>query len=628
MSAFAEPQVPGAGPSREGSRGGLAASVIARLAEAVVVCDLDARIVLFNAAAERLYGLPARAVLGRPAGETLVHPGGRPQAMAWPPEGGGRAGFETATLAWHRRSDGTPFDAEIRVSAVRDGDGTLCGFAVLVRDVTEHLAEHGRASSLRSHLEAAAIALVGVDRHDAVTLVNPAAERLFGWPADEMVGRAIWSVVGAHAQLRDPELAARVRAGRTVDLETMVRRRDGRYVAVRIRASARLAPDGAYDGAVVSAVDLSGRRHAEREADSARLQALVGAAADAIISSDPQGRIATWNPGAERMFGLPTAQAIGRRYADIVPDGDRPVLDELHEQLRDGQTVTVRMGGRRADGTEFPTEVSAAPLRRLGNGWGGAVTIVRDITALAEAELDLRERAAQLERSNADLEQFAYAASHDLQEPLRSLALGAETLLLAAGDRLEEDERRLLTTMERSVTQMSEQVTALMRLAQVAVSKEPGEPVPVALALEDALAATRAAVREAGAEIDVRGLLPASAVPRAELALVLQNLIANAISYRRPDVAPRIVIRGERDGGHVVLRVADNGIGLTESDRGRIFGLFERAHPGVSGTGLGLALCRRILGRRSGSISVASAGPGRGSEFTVRLPATADDPPR
>jgi signal transduction histidine kinase len=110
-------------------------------------------------------------------------------------------------------------------------------------------------------------------------------------------------------------------------------------------------------------------------------------------------------------------------------------------------------------------------------------------------------------------------------------------------------------------------------------------------------------------------------VPRAELTLVLQNLLANAIKYRRPGQRPRITLSGAVAGDHVEVRIADDGIGLAETDHSHIFTIFGRAHPGASGTGMGLALCRRILERRSGSISVVSAGPGKGSEFILRLPA-------
>jgi PAS domain S-box-containing protein len=724
----------------------LAATVLAGLSEAVVVADAAGRVVLFNGAAERLYGVAAADVAGRHVADVLVLPDA---ADHWPsdPEAVQLAGGPLLLARHrHRRADGTVFEAEVSLSPVRDPDGTVAGVAGVVRDVTALRAQQAGAAALHAIFDASAEAIVGVDEHDVVRFFSPAAERLYGRRADAVVGGSIWQLTGDHPRLQARDLRADVHAGRTVHRETVIRRDDGGRVAVHLTGSPIIGPDGTYGGAVITGLDISIRRRAEREAtrarellqrvvdhapnvvwfkdregrcrlvnrqgaaalgrkpeavvgctdvelfgptagariraedrqvmesgvpmtfakdvpirgggtrsylmtkfpipggddapdgvgvvasdisvlrrgeaDSARLAALVRAAPEAIITEDADATIATWNPGAERMFGLPAAEAVGRPYDDVVvPPGERDAYRALRTRVLAGQTVTVRMGGRRADGSIFPTEVSTAALTAADGSRTGAVAIVRDITELTETELDLRERAGQLERSNADLEEFAYAASHDLQEPLRSIKMGAETLLHAAAGRLDEEERALLAHVDAAAARMSAQVAALMDLAQVALGEGPDTLVPVQLPLDDALDGLRAAIGEAGAVIEVRGTLPCAAVPRAELTLVLQNLLANAIKYRRPGQRPRITLSGAVAGDHVEVRIADDGIGLAETDHSHIFTIFGRAHPGASGTGMGLALCRRILERRSGSISVVSAGPGKGSEFILRLPA-------
>jgi PAS domain S-box-containing protein len=351
--------------------------------------------------------------------------------------------------------------------------------------------------------------------------------------------------------------------------------------------------------------------------------AAVNSVADAIVVADRESRILLWNPGAERMFGLTAAEAAGRRYDDVIlPEGERDVYAWLHEQVLAGETLMVRMESVRSNGSVFPTQVSAAPLTAAdGAPTGGVVAIVRDVSELIQPELELRERATELERSNADLEGFAYAASHELQEPLRSIKVGAETVMRAAAGRLHDDERGLLAHVDAAAGRMSDQVDALMELARVALGHGPEEPVPVRLPVDDALNALRAAIREAGAHIDVQAPLPSAAVPRAEMTLVLQNLIANAIKFRRPDTRPHVTVSGRVRDGHVEICVGDNGVGLSEADRAQVFGIFGRAHPGVPGTGMGLAVCRQILERRDGSISVSSDGPDRGTQFTLRLPA-------
>jgi PAS domain S-box-containing protein len=375
-----------------------------------------------------------------------------------------------------------------------------------------------------------------------------------------------------------------------------------------------LGPDGLPAGVGQITSEVTEMRRAQ--ADRAQLAALVQAAPDAIVTQDTDGLIATWNPGAQRMFGLTADEAIGRPYAEtLIPPGERARHAEIDEEVRAGRTRPLRDTRMRADGSMFPAQVSPA---RLAHG-GGTLAIVRDISDLVAAEEALAEHAAKLERSNADLERFAYAASHDLQEPLRSMKMGAAMVLAAATDRLDPDERALLEHVEAAATRLSAQVRGLMEVAQVALGAWPEERVPVAVAVQDALDALRAAADAANAEIDVQPMPPVD-VPRVEMSLVLQNLIANAIKYHRRDSTPRISVTGNVSEGYVEVHVADNGIGLSEADTARVFGVFERAETGVPGTGMGLAVARRMLERHGGSISGASAGLGQGSRFTIRLP--------
>lgn len=729
-------------PSARPTTRALTASVLAGLPDALVVADPAGAIVAFNAAAERVYGLAAADVVGRPVTEALLPLG---STGGWPPS---PAAIDPATgpvVVRHRRGDGTAFDAELSLFVVPATDDPVPApaIAAVVRDVTARQAE---VSVLHAVVDAAAEAIIGIDERDVIRFFNPAAERLYGRPAPEVLGTPIWGLVADHPRFQAREIAPLVRAGEVVERETVIRRSDGDRVAIQVTASPIGGAGDAYEGAIVIGLDVSARRRAEREAeharrllqrvidhapnvvwfkdrdgrcrlvnrpgaaalgrapeevlgrtdaelfgpvaaarngaedrqvtdtgmpltftkdlpapgggtrrylmtkfpisdahgdvdgvgvvasdiselargaaDSAQLAALVHAAPDAIITIDGDANVATWNPGAERTFGATAHDAIGRPYEAVaVPESEHGAYLRLRTQVFTGETVTMRMGAARADGSAFPAEVSAAPLRAADGMRTGAVLIVRDITQLTEAELALREHAGQLERSNADLEQFAYAAGHDLQEPLRSIKMGAETVLHSAADRLDADERALLAHVDAATARLSAQVGTLMELAQVTLGEGPDPLVSVHTALDDALDALRAALTEADAIVDVRGPLPSVAVPRAELTLVLQNLIANAIKYSRPGTRPRIVVSGSVGDGAAEVRVADNGIGLAPADQARIFAAFGRLHPDVPGMGMGLALCRRVLERRSGSITVASPGLGHGSAFTLRFPA-------
>jgi PAS domain S-box-containing protein len=470
------------------------------------------------------------------------------------------------------------------------------------------------------------IALIAGD--GTLLRVNPALARMCGRTEEDLL-RLRWQEF-IHPDDLQPTLEAveGLLAG-TGELDLVIRplRPDGGEVLLRATASG-LEPSASNPARlVVHYEDVTEHVAMERAARTAegRFAAIVEAAPDAIVTKDIDDRVMTWNPSATRIFGVPAAEAIGRNFEEIVVP-EHAHEHELYRRLREealaGRPGRIRMESRRADGSTFPSEISAA---RLPDG-EGTVCIVRDISELIEAELELQERAAQLERSNADLEGFAYAASHDLQEPLRSIQLSAGAVIRAAAERLHGEERELLEHVDAAAERMSRQVRALMDVARVAIGRAPGEPVPVDEAVDDALASLRAAIESSGAHVDVEGPLPAAAVPRAEMALVLQNVIANAIKFRHPDEPPRIRISGAVRDGQVEIDIADNGIGIAKDDLRHVFGMFSRAPSDVPGLGLGLAVSQRVLARRGGSIWVSSEGPGRGARFTVRLPAATGHP--
>jgi PAS domain S-box-containing protein len=461
-----------------------------------------------------------------------------------------------------------------------------------------------QAAALAATFERAPCGVALLDADGRVERVNPALAGMLGRRAEELVGKRWGDVVCRPARFAAP--------GGELDGEFRAPRPDGSEVRLDVTASA--LPEFGRVVAYCHDISAERAREAQLKADRARLGALTEAVPDAVVILDAGGAIASWNRGAQAMFGLTPGEAIGRSFEDaLVPEADRAAFRRVWRDLGYGRARSLRTGALRADGSIFPAQTSAAALAD-GGTLTGAVTVIRDISDMVDAQ-------HELERSNADLERFAYAASHDLQEPLRSIEMGAESLMLAASERLDDDERGLLDGVVRSAARMTAQVQALMQLARLALDHVPDAVTPIGDALRDAREALRVALAEAGAELVVEGLLPAVAMPRAELALVLQNLIGNAIKFRRPGVPPRVVIAARADGPTVELQVADNGVGLSPEAEARIFGLFERDSSGVPGTGVGLAVCRHILERRGGTIAVSSAGPGTGAEFTLRMPA-------
>jgi signal transduction histidine kinase len=279
------------------------------------------------------------------------------------------------------------------------------------------------------------------------------------------------------------------------------------------------------------------------------------------------------------------------------------------------------------------TNLRAQELQTLGN-----LTLlerpVRPDTVRLAARSALRARMRQYEvrsrqeallQANADLEQFAHAASHDLREPLRSIGIASDLLAREYPHESNERAGELLRLIRGSVGHMDELLTDLLAYAHASsVVEEELPAVSARRALDAALMNLTAAIRESGASITI-GELPAVKVRESHLAQVFQNLLGNAIKYRCDHRPPAIELLAKEVDGYWNFTIADNGIGIPETYHETIFGIFKRLHTQskYAGTGMGLAICRRIVERYAGRIWVDSAA-GQGSRFSFSIPASAD----
>jgi light-regulated signal transduction histidine kinase (bacteriophytochrome) len=226
----------------------------------------------------------------------------------------------------------------------------------------------------------------------------------------------------------------------------------------------------------------------------------------------------------------------------------------------------------------------------------------------------------ELQRANFDLEQFAYSASHDLQEPLRSVKIFSELLFDRCEEKLAGEEREFLSNVRQGATRMELLVRDLLAYTQAGKSEKPQEAVDANAPFQQAVANLAGSVAETGATIDCEPL-PALRVHATQLHQLFQNLIGNALKYHRPGVTPVVQTRAKRENEDWHLTIQDNGIGIQPEFKEKIFGLFKRLHTydEYAGTGIGLAICQRIVERHQGRIWVESE-PGRGSTFHFTFP--------
>ena len=365
------------------------------------------------------------------------------------------------------------------------------------------------------------------------------------------------------------------------------------------------------------------RRRAEEalRASEQRFRAVTDAAVDAIVSADSFGRLLSWNSGAERMFGWRAEEVVGRPLTVIIPER----LRALHEagiarvrQTGDSKLAgsVVELIGLHRDGSEFPVELSIGAW----NGPDGLEFsgVIRDITERKQTEAELAAANRELERTNAELETLVYSASHDLKSPMVSLLGYLEYLKLDYGDVLGQEGGRYVARISDCTLYMQRLIHDLIDLSRVGRTGVDGVDVDLAELVR--IIVDEAAASHPGVSFRV-GRLPVVAGDPVGFRQLFTNLVENAVRHGgRPDLTVTVDGRSRTDAG-LELSVRDDGRGIPPEHRERVFGVFERldAPSTTSGTGMGLAICRKIVELLGGSIGVHGS---HGTEVRIVLPAS------
>lgn len=344
---------------------------------------------------------------------------------------------------------------------------------------------------------------------------------------------------------------------------------------------------------------------------------ILDATGEGIFGLNTQGRLTFVNPAACRMLGLTESHAIGKQVFEILPYvGAQKTVPgtpgcSIHRPFADGRTQAVSDGlFWRNDGSSLPIDYVSAPIMERGQVTGVVVSF-RNISQ--------RKRMQDLNRSNAELEQFAYVASHDLQEPLRMITSYTNLLAKRYAPQLDDDAREFMNYTVDGAKRMQILINDLLAYSRVGTKGKEFAPVDLESALMRTLAILQIAISESNATIS-HDPLPVVSGDDVQIGQLLQNLVANAIKYRN-DHSPKIHIACEQQQGHWRFSVRDNGIGIDPKFAERIFVIFQRLHTkeNYPGTGIGLALCKKIVERHGGKIWVQSQ-LGQGATFFFTLP--------
>lgn len=378
------------------------------------------------------------------------------------------------------------------------------------------------------------------------------------------------------------------------------------------------------------------RRLYERELVSARnlFETTLSSIGDAVITTDAEGAVMFMNGVAADLTGWDPDLAVGRDIEDLLvltrEQTVEPVVNPIRYALRTKAKVRVEDHTilTSLDGRKFFIDDSAAPILNQDGAVSGAVMVFRDVTqrreaarALENAYRESEANAAELRRSNEDLSQFAYVASHDLRSPLKTVTMYSQLLQRRYGDRLDGDGKELLSEIETATKRLGTLIENLLEFSTL--SSKPGysiEPADAEVALQIALDNLRGIIVESKAIVE-SGPLPTLSIDRTSLVQLFQNLLTNAIRYRS-SAPPQIRISATQEGKFWRVCCRDNGIGIPAEHYQRIFEPFKRLHGhDIPGSGIGLALCRKIVERYDGRIWVESV-VGEGSTFQFTIPST------
>lgn len=526
------------------------------------------------------------------------------------------------------RADGEIRYIHTRGRVLLNDEGKSTKMYGVIEDITELKHAEEQMKRLADIVDSSDDAIIGEDLNGTILTWNKGAEKIYGYSAREMVGKPIFDLVPPSEHHKISKLIEKVKNGSKVaHYEAQRIKKDETIIDILVTLSPIKNVDGEITGISSIVRDITERKKAERAlAESEeKLNTTIESSPDSITVTDLNLNIISCNQATVAMYGVSSKdEIIGLNALELVDPKDQPLLAEATKKvLSENRSANLELNlFTRKNDRFFPAEISGNIVRNAEGDPVGFVSITKDITERKNAEKERETLIGELERSNKELQQFAYIASHDLQEPLRTISSFTQLLARRYKCQIDKDADEFIDFIVDGTNRMQAMIKDLLQYSRVQTRGEEFKPTDVQNALDKALFNLKITIDENNAEI-THDKLPVVIADEKQLIQLFQNLIGNAIKFKKQDEVPKIHVlsRKDKENNECILGVSDNGIGMDQQYAGRIFELFQRLHTRdeYRGTGIGLAVAKKIVERHGGKIWVESE-PDIGSTFYFTIP--------